>query len=120
MTPRPQQHCENEEFCWDYVTRRMNDIPEGWGCPYPCKHDTRSRPIQPPCPYWGIEHSDGMEWVCSKPAPSPSTCTWKENEEYGMYETGCGNAFQTIEGDIEENNFKFCPYCGGKIREAPR
>lgn len=43
------------------------------------------------------------------------TCTWKLDEEYQMYETGCGNAFECIEGDIEENNFKFCPYCGGKI-----
>jgi rRNA maturation endonuclease Nob1 len=46
-----------------------------------------------------------------------NVCIWKEDEEYGMYETGCGNAFQTIEGDIEENNFKFCPYCGGSIRQ---
>ena len=63
------------------------------------------------------------EWAAtirSRPATAPATCTWKENEEYGMYETGCGNAFQTIEGDIEENNFKFCPYCGGKIRGAQR
>ncbi len=36
------------------------------------------------------------------------TCTWKEDEVYGMYETECGNAFEIIEGDIEENNFKFC------------
>lgn len=42
-------------------------------------------------------------------------CVWKENEEYGMWETGCGNSFEFIEGDIEENNFKFCPYCGFRI-----
>lgn len=52
--------------------------------------------------------------LCSRPH-TPETCTWKLDEEYQMYETGCGNAFECMEGDIEENNFKFCPYCGGKI-----
>jgi len=45
------------------------------------------------------------------------TCTWEEDDVYGMYETECGNAFEIIEGDIEENSFKFCPYCGRKIQE---
>ena len=57
-----------------------------------------------------------IEKARSRPAPSPD-CTWKLDDEYGMYETGCGNAFECIEGDIEENNFKFCPYCGGRIKE---
>ena len=49
--------------------------------------------------------------------PAPASCAWKLDDVYGMYETGCGNAFECIEGDIEENNFKFCPYCGGRIKE---
>jgi hypothetical protein len=44
-------------------------------------------------------------------------CIWKENEEYSMWETSCQNAFEFIEGDIEENSFKFCPYCGKIIKQ---
>lgn len=80
--------------------------------------------------------ADMARRIRSRPAPNPeeanpwcypgcilvdrakkeaATCAWLLDEEYQMYETGCGNAFECIEGDIEENNFKFCPYCGGKI-----
>jgi len=56
-------------------------------------------------------------WDSVRASLPVSSCTWKLDDEYGMYETGCGNAFECIEGDIEENNFKFCPYCGGRIKE---
>ena len=44
-------------------------------------------------------------------------CEWKDNEDYENpgFETGCGEAFIFIEGSIEENNFNYCPHCGGKI-----
>lgn len=45
-------------------------------------------------------------------------CIWKEFEEYNTWETSCGNSFEFIEGDIEENSFKFCPYCGNPIKQA--
>ena len=48
----------------------------------------------------------------------PKTCewVWSANEEY--YETQCGDAIVFGGGsDIEENNYKFCPYCSGKIIE---
>lgn len=48
---------------------------------------------------------------------SDKVCQWKENDEYGYWETGCKGIFEFIEGDIEDNTFKFCPYCGGKIKE---
>lgn len=32
--------------------------------------NARSRPAPEQCPYWGIEHSDGTEWVCNRPAPA--------------------------------------------------
>lgn len=62
-----------------------------------------------------------MQAIRSRPAPSHETCIWTQNEEeYGNYETECGHAFQTIEGDVKENNFKFCTYCGRKIQEEMR
>jgi PHP family Zn ribbon phosphoesterase len=52
-------------------------------------------------------------------------CTWKINYKNDMYigetwDTNCGNVFQFMEGGIEENNFKHCPYCGKTIQEQSR
>jgi len=95
-SPNRLQHCDHECVCPDYFDGGGFPcdgilIPE-IGKREKCPHDTRA----------------------SLPAAS---CTWKLDDVYGMYETGCGNAFECIEGDIEENNFKFCPYCGGRIKE---
>ncbi len=40
-------------------------------------------------------------------------CKWINDDEY--YNTSCGNSFQFIEGTIEDNKFKHCPYCGLEI-----
>lgn len=50
-------------------------------------------------------------------------CVWKINHENNMYigetwDTGCGKVFQFMEGDIEENNFKYWPYCSKIIQEC--
>jgi Zn finger protein HypA/HybF involved in hydrogenase expression len=55
-------------------------------------------------------------------------CIWNKFVEYSgstfeidhvYYETFCDNLFVAENGEnIEENNFKFCPYCGGHIVEV--
>jgi hypothetical protein len=45
-------------------------------------------------------------------------CDWEEIEDYDgdlIYETSCGNTWQFIEGNLEYNKIKYCPFCGGKI-----
>lgn len=49
-------------------------------------------------------------------------CTWTINHINDMYEgetwdTQCKQIFQFMEGDIQDNGFLFCPYCGNKILE---
>ena len=48
-------------------------------------------------------------------------CQWKltydEISEEEYYETSCGQSEIFSEGDIEDNHYKFCPYCGKRIRE---
>lgn len=44
-------------------------------------------------------------------------CQWSAEEE-GVYSTACDNAFFFDTGDIGENGFKFCPYCGRPIATA--
>lgn len=43
-------------------------------------------------------------------------CTWTETED--CWETSCGEAFIICEGTPKENNMKFCPYCGRRIKEG--
>jgi hypothetical protein len=38
-------------------------------------------------------------------------CEWKQDEN-GVWETECGNLFEIIDGTPNENNLKYCPYCG--------
>ena len=44
------------------------------------------------------------------------TCKWTWNGD-GFYQTSCGNSFFFESGNIKENNFKYCPYCGKEIEE---
>ena len=44
-------------------------------------------------------------------------CVWKEYED-GSFETQCGNYFHFDEGNIKENDCKFCQYCGGAVKES--
>ena len=41
-------------------------------------------------------------------------CKWTVDED-GVFDTGCNNRFEFIEGGPEENRFTHCPYCGGKL-----
>ena len=48
------------------------------------------------------------------------SCAWNQQEsdfEYGIYKTSCNNLHYFAEGNIDENNYKYCPYCGKLIEE---
>ena len=45
-------------------------------------------------------------------------CDWTYEGETCSFETSCGHAFKFIDDGIEENGFKFCPYCGKAINET--
>lgn len=45
-------------------------------------------------------------------------CKWTYDDYHCVYETECDKAFYFDDSsNLDENNFKFCPYCG-KIIEA--
>ena len=48
---------------------------------------------------------------------SESICKWVASEsDWGdFFETTCGNTFQFTVDGVTENQFKYCPYCGGEI-----
>ena len=48
---------------------------------------------------------------------SDDVCEWMLCDgEANVYDTSCGNPHILIEGTPRENNYKYCPYCGKKIK----
>ena len=41
------------------------------------------------------------------------SCLWGQDD--GIWETGCGHAFEFNDGDPTDNYFRFCPYCGKSL-----
>ena len=46
----------------------------------------------------------------------PLTCEWTHNEDYGFWETACGEAWRFDDGGPGENNMHFCHSCGNSLR----
>ena len=48
---------------------------------------------------------------------SPITCKWKMYDQDGWdyYNTSCGKANYFGYGTVKDNEYNFCPYCGGRI-----
>ena len=44
-------------------------------------------------------------------------CKWKYDEIHDVYTTGCNDAFTLESGNLEENNMKYCPFCGNIIEQ---
>ena len=52
-------------------------------------------------------------WLIEVPDPKNS-CTWKSLNN-GTYETSCNHMFQLNDGSPDDNEFKYCPFCGEMI-----
>ena len=48
--------------------------------------------------------------------PEYKICEWKCCEEL-IYETSCGEMFELMTDTPKANGLKFCPYCGGELKE---
>lgn len=47
-------------------------------------------------------------------------CTWEQQGiDHDYWETSCNNAHSFIDGDVQENQYQYCPYCGNKIDDIP-
>lgn len=46
-------------------------------------------------------------------------CEWKQYDENDIYYTGCEQIHMFIDGSPTDNKYKYCPYCGKKIKIAP-
>jgi hypothetical protein len=49
------------------------------------------------------------------------SCFWDYDEDSpGVYETTCKNMFEFTADGVKENQFLYCPYCGGSIEVEPQ
>lgn len=44
-------------------------------------------------------------------------CKWTYQDIEDFYTTSCHQGQVFIDGDVEDNRYIFCPYCGKKIKE---
>ena len=58
-----------------------------------------------------------IKWLEEK-IPHTTECIWKYDEDHDKWDTECGNAHCFIDGNITENNYTHCPYCGKYIKEG--
>lgn len=60
-----------------------------------------------------------LELVRGGGVEQKSECEWKlEDSESNLYVTWCENRQLIFEGTPEENGYKYCPYCGRKIKRG--
>jgi len=46
-------------------------------------------------------------------------CEWhKGDDEYGIWESACGESWSFVDGGPTENRMLYCHRCGGKLREV--
>ena len=45
-------------------------------------------------------------------------CQWEHtySEDEGIFDTDCGHCFIFESGEVSENSFRYCPYCGKRIK----
>ncbi len=66
-----------------------------------------------------VNMGDAIEIVKGSGSDLALECKWKlEDEEVNLYATGCNEYHLLCEGTPEENKYRYCPYCGKKIKEA--
>jgi hypothetical protein len=50
---------------------------------------------------------------------SKTACQWKQDHDNGSWDTSCDNKFEFTNDGPKENEFSFCPYCGGELQIKP-
>ena len=64
-----------------------------------------------------VNLDDVVEIVKGGDVEPKSECKWKlEDAEGNLYATECKNRKLIFEGTPKENGYRYCPYCGRKIK----
>lgn len=66
-----------------------------------------------------VNFDDVVEIMKDRQSNLELECKWKlEDAEVNLYVTGCENRQFIFEGTPEEDGYRYCPYCGRKIKEV--
>lgn len=64
-----------------------------------------------------IKIDEAIQTIRELQSESDEVCEWKLfDEEANAYNTTCGGAFWLNSDGPKDNGFKYCPYCGRKIK----
>lgn len=66
-----------------------------------------------------IEFYKAMKKETEAPNDRTAICEWREDAYISgdpYYNTNCGDAFSLVDGSLKDNNYNYCPGCGGKIK----
>jgi hypothetical protein len=66
----------------------------------------------------GGKHIPIEEFKPSDSVTISRECYWAYVPQEEYWQTSCEEAFALNEGSPEDNNFKHCCYCGGKLKQA--
>ena len=62
-----------------------------------------------------IELKDAIE-IVKQGGVSDDVCEWKYNDSEYYFESSCKHLHIFMSGGPKENEYRFCPYCGKKIK----
>lgn len=69
--------------------------------------------------FWYAQGMNRAIEIVKGECATEQSCEWKlEDLESNLYVTGCENRQLIFEGTPEENGYKYCPYCGRKIKRG--
>ena len=64
--------------------------------------------------------SEDLRAALAQPAPESETCcTWHQDgdSDSGVYATSCGRYFDLTDGTPEDNQMRWCCYCGKQLAQ---
>lgn len=95
-----------------YFGKKVKCVPYA-GCNRCAFYDKNVVPCRPYGYCMSTARTDGQSVMYAL----PETCTWTQDAD-GIWYTSCGQAQEFTTGTLEENGYRFCPYCGNGIKEV--
>jgi len=66
-----------------------------------------------------IEWQQRIDSVSEDREIQDTPCAWKQvDDDWGTWESSCGQLFCLDDGTPWQNNMRYCPFCGNSITEG--
>lgn len=108
-----------KSVAYDDVVEIVNQVAEEYkhghfGCNMNGQHERcKDCGLRGECSHYNTEWFGGKDINVH----SNEFCEWiRDNDEFDVYDTMCRNRHVFFEGSPEDNEYKYCPYCGKEIK----